>query len=131
MSVTVRNVVATVTLPYLPPATLAKNTRCHWRTRHADFQDVKNYAIGLLWEYIHNPTWPYAVLTMHITWYQAGRQPDADAVLARCSAIMDAAEAVHLVADDAHIEMGSIRRIRVAHKDEQRVVVEFREGGAE
>lgn len=120
-------VVATVELPYLPPMSLSKNARCHWRVTAADFAALKTDAGWQLREAANRLTWPHVELVMDIEWWAVAPLSDADAVLARCAACMDAAETVGLVEDDAQIEIGRIVRTRVKHKTEQRVVVTFRE----
>ena len=130
--------VAELRFERLPPSVLGKNgrdrvvnvvhpsgRRFYKSDRAEAFKALKTEAYYELRQQCGTQPRQYDRLTMRIHWRQAGTVPDHDQVIARCSAVMDAAEAAGLVADDRDVSIATPVVERVAHKHEQECVVRF------
>lgn len=120
-------VIAEITIP-IPPATLSKNGRAHWRTKHRAFQEAKDNAYAALCEELGAlQVGDAGRLVLDVIWRYSNQShiPDADNIIARLSPAMDAAQFIGLVDNDRDISIGLMTAAR-CRKGEERVMIRFR-----
>ena len=106
----------TIEFPH-PPGSLSPNgDNAHWRTKGRDKARLRRDAFALtrqeIWDQrIADHPWPAARLD--ICWRFAGRQPDADNVVARLKGAIDGMADACIVADDQVISIGAVTFERV------------------
>ena len=88
-------------LPYLPPASVSPNSRCHWTKRHRDGKVVANNVFYLLREQFATiPLLKQINLRYRIV-VPDRRRRDYENFVARCKPCTDALVKAGLIPDDA------------------------------
>ena len=130
----------TLEFPYQPPPELRGNSRAHWSKRNRAVKALREATYARFLGICVNEMaegegcalvpWPRARITY--TSYWCGKPIDEDNLIIGCKPILDEIITYGILADDSpkYLDGIDVRYVRVAHREDIRVVVEVEEVGA-